>query len=139
MPTFNIDLWKSLQNIYSNQENSYLKNKIFFGLAPEKTNVPYCVIHVLDSGLDENAQTLCKNDEGYNKVGTSSIQFSLYATNDMAIDELLQELNDNIYSLSNLNEYRIIRATRQETKNASSFSNETGMGLTRFLFEYEGL
>ena len=96
-------------------------------------------LHVLDSGNDTNAQTLCQNDEGYNTAGVSDIQFSVYATNDMAIDEILQELNSMIKSLQNLSEYRITNAVRQRTKNAATFTNETGQGFTEFIFKYEHL
>ena len=118
---------------------SLLKGNIFFGIAPANQKTPYCVLHVLDSGNDTNAQTLCQNDEGYNTAGVSDIQFSVYATNDMAIDEILQELNDMIKSLQNLSEYRITNAVRQRTKNAATFTNETGQGFTEFIFKYEHL
>lgn len=137
--TFNIDLWQSLIALYSQYEQNYLKGKIFFGLAPENTATPYCVIHVIDSGDNPNAQTLCKNQPNYNWVGNATIQFNIYAANDMAIDELLQELNDNIKKLSNLTNYRVSNSKRISTKNASSFSNETGVGITRWDFVYEGL
>lgn len=140
MKTFNIDLWQKLQEIYAEKEDTYLKSDaIFFGIAKENQPAPYCVIHVMNSGTDVNSQTLCKKDAGYNKVGVSNIQFSMYATNDMVVDELLQELNDVLDSLTNLNEYRVLRASRQTTKNATTFTNEVGMGLTRYDFQYESL
>ena len=140
--TFNIDLWQTLKekSIGLNEgAGSLLKGNIFFGIAPTNQKTPYCVLHVLDSGNDTNAQTLCQNDEGYNTAGVSDIQFSVYATNDMAIDEILQELNSMIKSLQNLSEYRITNAVRQRTKNAATFTNETGQGFTEFIFKYEHL
>lgn len=142
MMTFNIDLWQTLKekSIGLNEgAGSLLKGNIFFGIAPANQKTPYCVLHVLDSGNDANAQTLCQNDEGYNAAGVSDIQFSVYATNDMAIDEILQELNSMIKSLQNLSEYRITNAVRQRTKNAATFTNETGQGFTEFIFKYEHL
>jgi len=139
MKTFNIDLWQTLKQIYADYPDSYLGDNFYFGIAPEDTPSNYCVIHVLDSGIDESSQTLCQKNEDYNTVGISNIQFSLYAINDMVIDELLQDLNDTIEGLSNLEEYRILKAVRQTTKNASSFTNEVGIGLTRFEFQYEKL
>jgi len=142
MRTFNIDLWQTLKEKSTGLNEgagSLLKGNIFFGIAPANQKTPYCVLHVLDSGNDTNAQTLCQNDEGYNMAGVSDIQFSVYATNDMAIDEIAQELNKLIDSLQNLTEYRIISSVRQRTKNASSFTNETGMGFTEYSFKYESL
>lgn len=142
MMTFNIDLWQTLKEKSTGLNEgagSLLKGNIFFGIAPANQKTPYCVLHVLDSGNDTNAQTLCQNDEGYNAAGVSDIQFSVYATNDMAIDEIAQELNKLIDSLQNLTEYRIISSVRQRTKNASSFTNETGMGFTEYSFKYESL
>ena len=142
MRTFNIDLWQTLKEKSTRLNEgagSLLKGNIFFGIAPANQKTPYCVLHVLDSGNDTNAQTLCQNDEGYNMAGVSDIQFSVYATNDMAIDEIAQELNKLIDSLQNLTEYRIISSVRQRTKNASSFTNETGMGFTEYSFKYESL
>ena len=142
MRTFNIDLWQTLREKtkpVGGASNSLLNGNVFFGIAPAQTATPYCVMHVLDSGNDVNSQTLCKKDENYNSVGISDIQFSIYATNDMAIDEIAQELNKLIDSLQNLTEYRIISSVRQRTKNASSFTNETGMGFTEYSFKYENL
>lgn len=140
MKTFNIDLWQKLKEIYAAKEDTYLKSDaIFFGIANEKQPAPYCVIHIMNSGTDTNSQTLCKKDAGYNKVGVSNIQFSMYATNDMVVDELLQELNDVLDNLTNLNEYRILKSIRQTTKNATTFTNEVGKGLTRYDFQYESL
>ena len=142
MRTFNIDLWQTLKEKSTGLNEgagSLLKSNIFFGIAPASQKTPYCVLHVLDSGNDVNAQTLCQNDEGYNAAGVSDIQFSVYATNDMAIDEILQELNNMIKSLQNLSEHRITNAVRQRTKNASTFTNETGQGFTEFIFKYEHL
>lgn len=142
MRTFNIDLWQTLKEKskgLNEAAGSLLKDNIFFGIAPVNQKTPYCVLHVLDSGNDTTAQTLCQNDEGYNTAGISDIQFSVYATNDMAIDEILQELNGIIKSLQNLSEYRITSAVRQRTKNASTFTNETGQGFTEFAFKYEHL
>ena len=119
MKTFNIDLWQTLKEKSTGLNEgagSLLKGNIFFGVAP-----------------------LCQNDEGYNTAGVSDIQFSVYATNDMAIDEILQELNNMIKSLQNLSEYRITNAVRQRTKNAATFTNETGQGFTEFIFKYEHL
>lgn len=142
MMTFNIDLWQTLKEKSTGLNEgagSLLKGNIFFGVAPANQKTPYCVLHVLDSGNDTNAQTLCQNNEGYNMAGVSDIQFSVYATNDMAIDEILQELNNMIKSLQNLSEYRITNAVRQRTKNAATFTNETGQGFTEFIFKYEHL
>ena len=142
MMTFNIDLWQTLKEKSTGLNEgagSLLKGNIFFGIAPANQKTPYCVLYVLDSGNDVNAQTLCQNDEGYNTAGVSDIQFSVYATNDMAIDEILQELNNMIKSLQNLSEYRITNAVRQRTKNAATFTNETGQGFTEFIFKYEHL
>lgn len=142
MMTFNIDLWQTLKEKSTGLNEgagSLLKGNIFFGIAPANQKTPYCVLHVLDSGNDTNAQTLCQNDEGYNTAGVSDIQFSIYATNDMAIDEILQELNNMIKSLQNLSEYRITNSVRQRTKNAATFTNETGQGFTEFIFKYEHL
>lgn len=142
MRTFNIDLWQTLREKtkpVDGASNSLLNGNVFFGIAPAQTATPYCVMHVLDSGNDVNSQTLCKKDENYNSVGISDIQFSIYATNDMAIDEIAQELNKLIDSLQNLTEYRIISSVRQRTKNASSFTNEIGMGFTEYSFKYESL
>ena len=44
-----------------------------------------------------------------------------------------------IKSLQNLSEYRITNAVRQRTKNAATFTNETGQGFTEFIFKYEHL
>ena len=142
MRTFNIDLWQTLKEKSTGLNEgagSLLKGNVFFGIAPANQKTPYCVLHVLDSGNDTNAQTLCQNDEGYNMAGISDIQFSVYAINDMAIDEILQELNNMIKSLQNLSEYRITNAVRQRTKNAATFTNETGQGFTEFIFKYEHL
>ena len=119
MRTFNIDLWQTLREKtkpVGGASNSLLNGNVFFGIAPAQTATPYCVMHVLDSGNDVNSQTLCKKDENYNSVGISDIQFSIYATNDMAIDEIAQELNKLIDSLQNLTEYRIISLSVNEQK-----------------------
>ena len=113
MMTFNIDLWQTLKEKSTGLNEgagSLLKGNIFFGVAPANQKTPYCVLHVLDSGNDINAQTLCQNDEGYNTAGVSDIQFSVYATNDMAIDEILQELNNMIKELneSNINDLLLV-------------------------------
>lgn len=133
MKTFNIDLWQTLK-LPNEDEEKFLDGHIYFGEAPEDVPAPYCVIHVLDCGEDENSLTLCGNETG---IGISDIQFNLYSTNDMQLDELLQELNLKIKSLKNLSDYRIINAIRGTTKNASGFSSEVGMGFTRFNFRYE--
>lgn len=138
MRTFNIDLWQTLKTL-SSSKNDLLKGSIYFGLAPEDTPTPYCVMHVLDCGDDVNSQTLCQDDQDYNAIGVSDIQFSVYATNDMALDEILQYLNNVIKGLQNLKEYRIASAVRQRTKNATTFTNETGQGFTEFIFKYEKL
>ena len=112
MRTFNIDLWQTLKEKSTGLNEgagSLLKGNIFFGVAPANQKTPYCVLHVLDSGNDINAQTLCQNDEGL------------------------------IKSLQNLSEYRITNAVRQRTKNAATFTNETGQGFTEFIFKYEHL
>lgn len=138
--TFNIDLWQYLKMVYAAKSESQLQSDaIFFGVAKENQPAPYCVIHILNSGEDVEAQTLCKNEADYNEPGEADIQFSLYATNDMVVDELLHELNNVLKYLKNLSEYRILSAVRQTTKNASSFTNEVGMGLTRYTFKYESL
>ena len=136
--SFNIDLWQNLVQ-YSKDEKDFLNGAIFFGVAPENTPTPYCVMHVLDCGNEVGGQTLCQKEADYNAVGISDIQFSLYDTNDMAIDEILQYLNGVIKSFENLTEYRIISAVRQKTKNASSFTNETGKGFTEYIFKFERL
>ena len=137
--TFNADLWQFLRAWEGENKKKFIEGKIYFGLAPENTPVPYCVMHVMDSGDDPNAQTLCQNEEGYNAVGESRIQFNLYGFNDMQIDELLQELNYLIKSLKNLTVYRIMSCIRERTKTASSFSAEIGQGLTEFQFQHERL
>lgn len=131
--SFNIDLWQTLRT------QGFLDNKIYFGLAPEDTPAPYCVLHVLDNGIDTEAQTLCFREPSSNTPGLSSIQFNIYSSNDMQLDELLQELNAIILNLNNLTEYRIIQALRKNTKNASTFSGEVGKGFTEFDFTYEFL
>lgn len=130
MKTFNADLWLYLKN-----ELKVLNGKIYFGLAPQETPATYCVIHVLDSGNDVNSQTLCDRDS----IGISDLQFNLYATNDMLIDELLQDLNNILNHLSNLTEYRVVSAVRGSTRTARDFSNEVGIGITRYSFKYEKL
>lgn len=141
MKTFNIDLWQNLRNIIIDEEEGtkFLDGKIYFGLAPEDTPAPYCVMHVMDSGNDDTSATLCKNDEGYNMVGESDIQFNMYATNDMQLDELLQEFNLHLNKLKNLTDYRVITSIRGTTKNASSFTGEVGLGFTRYSFKFEKL
>lgn len=139
MKTFNIDIWQTLRSYTDTNEKRFCDGKIYFGLAPENTPAPYCVLHVLNSGEDMSAQTLCLKDEGYNLVGVSDIQFNVYATNDMYLDELLQELNDILRSFQNLTEYRIVKSERLRTKNASTFTNEVGIGFTEYLFQYEKL
>lgn len=132
--TFNADLW-----LHIKEDKEFLDKKVFFGLAPEDTIAPYCVMHVLDSGDDNSVMTLCSNDEGYNVAGVSDIQFSVYSTNDMQLDEILYYLNKMIKGIKETTEYRILSATRTVTKNASSFSNEVGTGISRFTFKYEHL
>lgn len=134
MKTFNADLWLHIKN---NLE--FLNKKVFFGLAPEDTIAPYCVMHVLDTGDDSSMNTLCENDEGYNLAGVSDIQFTVYSTNDMQLDEILFYLNKMIKGIKGTSEYRILSSERTSTKTASSFSNEVGTGLSRFTFKYERL
>ena len=55
------------------------------------------------------------------------------------INQQTEELNNMIKSLQNLSEYRITNAVRQRTKNAATFTNETGQGFTEFIFKYEHL
>ena len=124
--TFNIELWDQLKS-------DFLGGDVFFGRAPEDAPAPYCVIHVLDSGDDEDSKTLCGT------TGKSSLQFNIYGLNDMQIDELLDELNTWIKSYVLLESYRIIKAVRGVTKNASSFSSDVGMGLSRIDFSHEAL
>ena len=122
--TFNIELWEQLKE-------DFLSQKVYFGKAPQDTAVPYCVIHILDSGCDENTKTL------ESSTGEADIQFNIYGFNDMQLDELLDELNTWIKSYKTLDSYRIINAVRGVTRNASDYSSETGMGLSRFDFLYE--
>jgi Tfp pilus assembly pilus retraction ATPase PilT len=138
MKTFNIDLWETIKNNLTGQDET-LDGRIFFGVAPEKAKTPYCVIHVLNGGEDSNAQTLCQNDPDYQAVGFARIQFNIYATNDMWLDEIREDLNKHIKSLRELENYRILSRVLLRSKNASSFTNETGTGLTEFEFKYEPL
>lgn len=138
MKTFNIDLWQTIKNNLTGQDEA-LNGRIFFGLAPEDTPTPYCVMHVLNSGEDSEAQTLCQNDSNYKAVGSARIQFSIYAPNDMWLDEIREDLNKAIKSLQDLEKYRILSKVLLRSKNASSFTNEVGIGLTEFRFEYEPL
>lgn len=135
MKSFNVDLYQTIKQKLIDLKTP-LGSSMFFGIAPEKTKCPFCVFHVLDDGEDSNSQLLCDIE---NILGESSIQISLYATNDFAIDDLLHQLNDIIKSTKQTPLYRIVSKTRQTTKNASSFTSETGMGLTRFDFTYEKL
>ena len=136
--TFNIDLWQTIKKELTGQDEA-LNGRIFFGLAPEDTPTPYCVVHVLDSGEDNDAQTLCQNNADYQTVGSARIQFTIYAPNDMWLDEIREDLNKTIKSLQDLKEYRILSKVLLRSKNASSFSNEVGIGLTEFRFGYEPL
>lgn len=124
--TFNIELWDQLKK-------DFLSGSVFFGKAPQKTPAPYCVIHVLDSGDDEDSRTLC------GCIGEASMQFNIYAFNDMQLDELLKTLCDLLKTYKNLENFRVIKAIRGTTKGASTFSSEVGMGLSRFDFSYEAL
>lgn len=124
--TFNIELWEQLKK-------DFLSGSVFFGKAPQDTPAPYCVIHVLDSGCDEESKTLCGS------IGEASMQFNIYGFNDMQLDELLDSLITLLKSYKSLENYRIIKAIRGTTKSASSFSSEVGMGFSRFDFSYEGL
>lgn len=126
MATFNIELWQKLKG-------DLLDGNVFFEQAPEDTPAPYCVLHVMDSGIDENNKTLCRH------VNLASIQITIYGFNGMQIDELLDETNNLIKGYELLPSYRIINATRRLTKNASSFSLEVGAGITRFDFSHENL
>lgn len=126
--TFEIELWQYLRNAKTS-----LDKKIYFGLAPTDVAIPYCVMHVLDMREEENAQTLCRKDI----VKLSNIQFSVYATNDMVLNEILNELNEVIKGVELLDDYRITINKCERTKTASIFSNEVGMGLTEFYFNYE--
>ena len=138
METFGIDLWNNIKNLYSDKDEE-LNKKIFFGLAPEDTSSPYCVIHVLNCGEDSSAQTLCQYNENYNIVGSARIQFTIYAQNDMWLDEIREDLNKKIRKLQDLTKYRILSKVLLRSKNASSFSSEIGTGLTEFEFKYESL
>lgn len=125
--TFNIELWEQLKE-------DFLEGNVFFGEAPEDTSAPYCVMHILDSGDNENSKTLCGD-----MTGISNFQFNVYGFNNMQIDELLDELNTLLKTYSLLDNYRIVKSKRDITKGAESFSAEVGMGLTRFDFEWERL
>lgn len=138
MKTFNIDLWETIKNNLTGQDEA-LNGRIFFGVAPENTETPYCVMHVMNGGEDSNSQTLCQDDPNYKAVGFARIQFNIYATNDMWLDEIREDLNRYIKSLRDLEHYRILSRVLLRSKNASSFTNETGAGLTEFEFKYEPL
>lgn len=138
MKTFNIDLWQTIKNEITGQDEA-LNGRIYFGIAPEKTETPYVVMHVMNGGEDSSAQTLCQDDPDYQAVGFARIQFNIYATNDMWLDEIREDLNKVIKSLKELTEYRILSRVLLRSKNASSFTNETGTGLTEFEFKYEPL
>ena len=126
--TFEIELWE-----YLRKADTSLGKKFYFGLAPSDVAVNYCVMHVLDMREEENAQTLCRNDI----VKLSNIQFSVYASNDMVLNEVLNELNEVIKGIELLDNYRITINRCERTKTASTFTNEVGMGLTEFYFNYE--
>lgn len=126
--TFEIELWE-----YLRKADTSLGKKFYFGLAPVDVAVNYCVMHVLDMREEENAQTLCRNDI----VKLSNIQFSVYASNDMVLNEVLNELNEVIKGIELLDNYRITINRCERTKTASTFTNEVGMGLTEFYFNYE--
>lgn len=126
--TFEIELWE-----YLRKANTSLGKKFYFGLAPTDASVNYCVMHILDMREEENAQTLCRNDI----VKLSNIQFNVYASNDMVLNEVLNELNEVIKGIKLLNSYRITIGRCERTKTASTFTNEVGMGLTEFYFNYE--
>lgn len=136
--TFNIDLWQTIKEKITGQDEA-LNGRIFFGLAPEDTPTPYCVMHLMNGGEDSEAQTLCQNDADYQTIGFARIQFNIYAPNDMWLDEIREDLNKTIKSLQELSEYRILSKVLQRSKNASTFTNETGIGLTEFNFKYEPL
>lgn len=131
MKTFNIELWEEIKR------QNFLKGRVYFGVAPEKIPAPYCVMHILDTGKDIFMQTLCSKDLDANSVKVSNLQFNVYASNNMQLEELLEELNNLINNLSLLPNFRIIQALRQRTKTASSFSNEVGQGFTEFDFKFE--
>lgn len=124
--TFNIEIWDKLKE-------DFLSGAVFFGKAPEDTPAPYCVIHVLDSGDDDQTKTLCKTD------GMSDLQFNIYGFNCMQIDELLKELEVTLKTYKNLEGFRVISVRRESTKGASDFSAEVGMGCSRFEFLFEKL
>ena len=138
MKTFNIDLWETIKNNLTGQDEA-LNGRIFFGIAPEDTPTPYVVMHLLNGGEDSEAQTLCQNNSDYKTIGFARVQFNIYATNDMWLDEIREDLNKEIKKLNDLSEYRILSKVLLRSKNASSFTNETGIGLTEFRFEYEPL
>lgn len=128
--TFEIELWD-----YLRKAGTSLGKKIYFGIAPTDIAVNYCVMHILDMREEENAQTLCRKDI----VKLSNIQFSVYASNDMALNEILNELNETIRNIELLEHYRITMRRCERTKTASTFTNEVGMGLTEFYFNYENV
>ncbi len=138
MKTFNIDLWQTIKNNLTGQDEA-LNGRIYFGVAPEEIETPYCVMHVMNGGEDSNSQTLCQDNPDYHAVGFARIQFNIYATNDMWLDEIREDLNRYIRSLRDLENYRILSRVLLRSKNASSFTNEIGTGLTEFEFKYEPL
>lgn len=125
--SFNIELWEQLKA-------DFLGGQVYFGTAPQDTPAPYCTVHVLDCGIDEESKTLCG---GYN--GEATIQFNIYGFNAMQVDELLENLSSLIKTYKNLIAFRICSSKRGTTKGMAQISAEVGMGLSRFDFEYESL
>lgn len=128
MISFNIDIWQKIKAEFED-----LENKVYFGEVPEEIEAPFCVMHVLDNGVDDTFSTICDD----NKIYKADIQFSLYDYNDMAIDELLINLNSFISQLKDLEKYRILSKQRVRTRNSNGFSAEVGMGYTEYIFTYE--
>lgn len=125
--SFNIELWEQLKT-------DFLNGKVYFGKAPQNIPAPYCTMHVLDSGIDENAKTLCGD---YN--GEASFQFNIYGFNAMQVDELLESLNSLLKTYKTLTTFRVCSSKRRTTKGLGQISSDIGMGLTRFDFTYENL
>ena len=126
-PTFNIELWKKLQL-------DFLDGKVFFGIAPESSTAPYCVLHVLDYGDDYDTRTLCGE-----MTSESEIQFNIYDFNDIGIDEKVNELCNILQGYTSLDNYVIDRSARRTARLASGFSAEVGSGSVDFTFSYQSV
>lgn len=125
--SFNIELWEQLKL-------DFLDGKVYFGKAPQETPAPYCVMHVIDGGMDENSKTLCGEANG-----EATIQFNIYGFNAMQVDELLESLNSLLKTYKLLVSFRICASKRGTTKGMAQISSDVGMGLSRFDFTYENL